>query len=547
MSDVPPPPDEARVPTAVPRKPGVRWLQPVWIIPIVAALIGGWLALQHFLDRGPTITIHFRTAEGLEAGKTRIKYKDVDVGIVRHITIDADRSGVEVKAEMVKQASSGLLVDDSRFWVVRPRISGGQVSGLSTLLAGAYIGLDPGKSTNERREFEGLERPPVVTEGLPGRAFRLAADDLGSLDIGSPLYFRGVAAGQVVSTELAKDGSEVIVGIFVNAPFDQFVTPASRFWNASGIDLALDSNGVKVNTESLVTILVGGIAFDTPVDSVRTRAEQNDLFVLWRDRNEAMKRRETVVETYVMRFDQSVRGLNAGAEVDFRGVTIGEVSRIDLEYLPDKVNFRTAVEIRLFPERLRPRVRDGVRAPEPDNEAEARMKRFVANGFRGQLRNANIITGQLYVALDFFPNAAPASIDFRQSPPEIPTVPGGLGELQESLARILKRLEKIPFDTLSEDLRKSLDELRATLHDADALARHLDGDVAPQLNRTLEQARRTLEEAQKAVAQDSPAQSDLHEALREVRRASESLRELVDYLERHPDALIRGRREETRK
>ena len=545
MTDAPPPP--AGVAAAVPRRPGMRWLQPVWIIPIVAALIGGWLALQHFLDRGPTITIHFRTAEGLEAGKTRIKYKDVDIGIVRSITIDNDRSGVEVKAEMVKQASSGLLVEDSRFWVVRPRISGGQVSGLSTLLAGAYIGLDPGKSTAEKREFEGLERPPVVTEGLPGRAFRLAADDLGSIDIGSPVYFRGVAAGQVISTDVAKDGSEVLVGIFVNAPFDQFVTPASRFWNASGIDLALDSNGVKLNTESLVTILVGGIAFDTPVEGVRTRAERNDLFVLWRDRSEAMKRRETVVETYVMRFDQSVRGLNAGAEVDFRGVTIGEVSRIDLEYLPGKVNFRTAVEIRLFPDRLRPRARDGARPAEPDPSAEARMKNFVAHGFRGQLRNANIITGQLYVALDFFPNAPPASIDFKATPPEIPTVPGGLGELQESLARILKRLEKIPFDTLSEDLKKSLDDLRTTLRDADALAKRLDSDVAPQLNRTLEQARRTLEEAQKAVAQDSPAQSDLREALQEVRRASEATRELVDYLERHPDALIRGRREEVRK
>ncbi len=149
MTDAPPAP--ASVTSAVPRRPGMRWLQPVWIIPIVAALIGGWLALQHFLDRGPTITIHFRTAEGLEAGKTRIKYKDVDIGIVRNITIDGDRSGVEVRAEMVKQASSGLLVDDSRFWVVRPRISGGQVSGLSTLLAGAYIGIDPGKSTSSSR------------------------------------------------------------------------------------------------------------------------------------------------------------------------------------------------------------------------------------------------------------------------------------------------------------------------------------------------------------------------------------------------------------
>ena len=134
------PTPDSELPRAVARRPGMRWLQPVWIIPIVAALIAGWLALHHFLDRGPTITIRFSTAEGLEAGKTRIKYKEVDIGTVKRITIDADRKGVIVTAEMVKEVSSGTMVADTRFWVVRPRISGGRVSGLSTLLAGAYIG-----------------------------------------------------------------------------------------------------------------------------------------------------------------------------------------------------------------------------------------------------------------------------------------------------------------------------------------------------------------------------------------------------------------------
>ena len=540
MSDPAPAPD---FPQALARRPGVRWLQPVWIIPVVAALIAGWLALQHFLDSGPTITIRFRTAEGLEAGKTRIKYKDVDIGTVKQITLDRDRKGVVVTAEMVKQASSGLMVDDTRFWVVRPRISGGRVSGLSTLLAGAYIGTDPGQSTEERRDFEGLESPPLVTADVPGRTFRLSAEDLGSIDIGSPVYFRGVSAGQVVSTDVSKDGGDVTVGIFVNAPFDQFVTPASRFWNASGIDLALDSNGLKVETESVVTVLVGGIAFDSPA-GVTTRANKGDLFVLWRDRGEAMKRREKVVETYALRFDQSVRGLNVGAPVDFRGVEIGEVSGIQLEYLPDKVNFRTVVEMRFFPERLGPLVRNGAHAGgAAELSPEERMRRFVQAGFRAQLRNANLITGQLYVALDFVPNAPAATIDFRARPPEIPTVPGGLAELQDSIGRILKRLEKVPFDTLSEDLRKALEQLNRTLQTADGLARHLDNDVAPEMKRTLEQARQALEAARRAVAEDSPVQSDLRDTLEEVRRASEELRALVDYLERQPDALIRGRRQ----
>ena len=536
---------DPEIPRAIARKPGVRWLQPVWIIPIVAALIGGWLAFQHFINRGPTIEIRFRTAEGLEAGKTRIKYKEVDIGIVRRITLGEDRNGVVVTAEMVREASNGLLVEDSRFWVVRPRISGGRVSGLGTLLAGAYIGLEPGKSTQERREFEGLETPPVVTDGLPGHAFRLTADDVGSLDLGSPVYFRGITAGQIVSTEASKDGSQVIVGIFVDAPFDQFVTPNSRFWNASGVDLSLDASGLKVNTESMVSVLVGGIAFDTPPGA--QRANSNDLFVLWPDKATAMKPRDTVIEDYAMYFDRSVRGLAVGAPVDFRGITIGEVSRIDLDYQPDPMNFRTRVEVHLFPERMKPHARDGTVKPTNLDKmsTEERMRRFVNAGFRAQLRDSNLLTGSLYVALDFLPNAPPATIDFHQSPPVIPTAPGGgLTDLQESIARILKRLEKVPFDQIGEDLRKSLAELRTTLDTANTLAKHVDADVVPELKRTLEQARRTLEEAQKAVSEDSPVQTDLRDTLDEVSRASRQLRALVDFLERHPDALIRGRHEE---
>jgi paraquat-inducible protein B len=539
------PGEDPQIPRAIARKPGMRWLQPVWIIPIVAVIIGGWLTFQHFIERGPTIQVRFRTAEGLEAGKTRIKYKDVDIGIVRRIELGDDRNGVVVTAEMVKQASSGLLVEDSRFWVVRPRISGGRVSGLGTLLAGASIALDPGKSTQERREFEGLETPPVVTEGLPGRAFRLTADDVGSLDLGSPVYFRGITAGQVVSTEATRDGSQVIVGIFIDAPFDQFVTPNSRFWNASGVDLSLDASGLKVNTESMISVLVGGIAFDTPPGA--QRASPNDLFVLWADRATAMRARDTVIEDYAMYFDRSVRGLAVGAPVDFRGITIGEVSRIDLEYEPDPVNFRTRVDIHLFPERLKPRARDGTVKPSNLDKMspEERMRRFVSAGFRGQLRDSNVLTGSLYIALDFIPNAPPAAIDFHQNPPVIPTAPGGgLTDLQESVARILKHLEKVPFDQIGEDLRKSLAQLQTTLETANKLEKHLDADIVPEMKRTLEQARRTLEEAQKAVSDDAPLQTDLRDTLDEVNRASRSLRALVDYLERHPDALIRGRREE---
>jgi paraquat-inducible protein B len=532
------------IPSAVPGKPRARWLQPVWIVPIVAAIIGGWLALQGFLDRGPTITIHFRSAEWLEAGKTKIKYKEVDVGTVRSIRIEDDRKTVVVTAEMSRHAPRGLLVEDTRFWVVRPRISGGHVSGLSTLLAGAYIGTDPGKSNVEKREFVGLETPPAVTSDLPGHQFTLAADDLGSVDIGTPVYYRGLSVGQVVSTELAKDGKQVMVAIFVQAPYDQYVTSASRFWNASGVDLAFDATGLRVDTQSLVSVLVGGIAFESAEDaSAETRAQAPATFTLWHNRAEAMRPRETVVETYALTFEQSVRGLKVGSQVDFRGVVLGEVSKIELDYDPAHVRFRTVVEIRFYPERLQARARAQGKKAEPDANPKQRMQRFVNAGFRAQLRAENLITGQQYVALDFFPNMPPAFVDFSKSPPELPTVAASLAEIQESLAAIVKKLEKVPFDVIGEDLRKALVGLRATLAKVDNLAVKLDQQVAPELQKTLEQARRTLQSAEGALGQDSPLRGDLHDTLQEVSRASEAVRALMDYLERQPDALIRGRRE----
>jgi len=265
-----------------------RWsLSIVWAIPIVAALAGGWLAFKAISEQGPTITITFKTAEGLEAGKTKIKYKNVDVGEVKQIALSRDASEVVVTAEVVKGATP-YLVEDTRFWVVRPRIGAGGVSGLGTLFSGVYIGADIGKSSQARRKFTGLEVPPVFTSDVPGRQFVLRGHDLGSLDQGDGVYFRRVQVGQVTAAELDKDGNGVTVKIFVNAPYDQYVTTNTRFWHASGIDLSLDTSGFKVHTQSLAAIILGGIAFQTPPGiAVSAPAEADAVFTLFSDRAQA--------------------------------------------------------------------------------------------------------------------------------------------------------------------------------------------------------------------------------------------------------------------
>ena len=544
MADAPRTPGLPDLPEAV-SAPKRRWApQLIWIIPIVAVLAGGWLAVKAILERGPTITISFMTGEGLEAGKTKIKYKDVDIGLLKTIALSEDHKRVVATAELDKDAAD-LLVQDTRFWAVRPRITASGVSGLGTLLSGPYIAVDPGHDKQARRDFVALDVPPIVTREEAGREFVLRADDLGSHDVGVPVYFRRLPVGEVVSHELDKDGKGVSIKIFVRAPFDQYVAANTRFWSASGVDVSLDATGVRVQTESLVSILIGGIAFQAPPDGgAAPAADANTVFNLFPTREAAMKQPDLTIEHYVLVFKESVRGLSVGAPVDFRGVTLGEVVSIGVEFDPKAFNFVQPVAIHLYPDRLRMRSVDAGAALPPSLTREERVKRarlFVDRGFRAQLRTGNLLTGQQYVAVDFFPKAPKVKVDFSKTPLEIPTIPGALEGLEETIASIAKKLDQVQYGQIDADVRKALATLDQTLKSADVLARRLGDDTTPELNRTLEDARRTLKSAEGALATESPLQTDLREALREITRAAASIRALADYLDRQPQSLIFGK------
>ena len=234
----------------------------VWFIPILAAVVGAWVAVTRVLSEGPKITITMKTAEGLEAGKTKIHYNGVDIGTVETIVLSEDHQHVILTAQMAPKTEE-FLVEDTKFWVVRPRISGANVTGLGTLISGAYIGMEIGSSKEDRREFVGLEIPPVITGETPGRFFILKTKDLGSLDTGTPIYFRRLQVGQVASYALDPDGKDLTVKVFVQAPYDQYVNPDTRFWHASGIDVSLSASGLTVQTQSVLSILIGGIAFES--------------------------------------------------------------------------------------------------------------------------------------------------------------------------------------------------------------------------------------------------------------------------------------------
>ncbi|MDX1375710.1 MAG: MlaD family protein [Burkholderiales bacterium] len=514
----------------------------VWIVPLVAALIGGWLAWQAVVQQGPGFVIRFKTAEGLEAGKTKIKYKSVDVGVVEAIELARDRSTVLVHARMEKYAED-YLVEDSRFWVVRARITGANVQGLGTLFSGAYIGMDVGKSTQHTRIFTGLEEQPVVTTDVPGRHFVLRGPVLGSFTVGAPVYFRKIAVGEVESYALDRDGNGVSIRIFVRAPHDQYVNTATRFWEASGIDVKLDAAGVQLETESLASIVIGGIAFQTRGDAAGAELAGEDAeFRLFRNRAAALAYRDVVTTPFAFRFRESLRGLSIGAPIDFRGIIIGEVTDIRPQYDDDELYMVALANV--YPERMGARLIGGSARERLGLTRQEAVDELVRIGARGQLRTGNLLTGQLYIALDFFKDAQPEGVLWNESPPRFPTVEGAFTGIEQNIAQVTRKLAAVPFEDIGNDLRHTLETLDRTLKTIDRTVAQVGTEVTPELRESLVALRRSLGEIDRLLAEDAPLQQDARGALREVARAAASVRALADYLERHPEALLRGKPEE---
>ena len=508
----------------------------VWLVPIAAALVGFSMVVQNWLSAGPQITVSFETAEGLEANKTQVKYKNVVIGQVTEIALSEDHTRVIATIELDQHAEP-FTREDTKFWVVRPRIGASGVSGVDTLLSGAFIGADAGRAEETRRKFVGLEAPPPVTFGVKGKQFTLYTDDLGSLGIGSPLYFRRLQVGQVISFGLADDGKGVQVQVFVNAPYDNFVTDDTRFWNASGVDVSVAADGLTVNTESLSAILAGGIAFRAPNYSPDAKpAAEDSEFSLFSDMRKAMAPADGPPRYVQMRFGQPLRGLNVDAPVEFLGVPIGRVVSVKLDYDEQNKSFPVVVGAIIFPSRLGAAHDKLSQALGGDTEEHAArlMQMFVERGLRAQARTGNLLTGQLYISLDFDPRAPKVAFDQQARPMVIPTIGGSFDKLQEQLQAMVDKLSKLPIEALADNLNGSLDELRQTL-------KQVNGDVLPQLQRTLERSEQTLENANQALADGSPQRQQLGDTLEEVQRAVRSVRVLSDYLSRHPESLIRGR------
>ena len=534
MSSAPTPPSGEELPT--PAVQNRRWIpRLVWVVPIAAAVIGISLLIRNWENAGPQITISFLSGEGVQVGKTLVKYRDVTVGQVSAVVLSADHQTVVVTANLSKDAA-GLLKEDTQFWIVRPRFGVGSVSGLDTLLSGVYIGMKAGTATRREHEFVGLENPPALAHGPHGRELQLHAARVGSLSIGSPVYFRQFQVGRVIDENLLPDGSTRVTA-FVEAPYDGFVKPVTRFWNASGIDVKLGADGLKVQTESLAAVLAGGLAFDDgPTEVVSAAAMPND-FTLYKNETEAMAPPDGEPHYVRMRFAQALRGLDVGAPVEFVGVNIGSVIAVDLGYEPRDKSFPVIVTAKLYPRRMGDAYE--ILTAQGKTESEETLAAFVGTlvqrGLRAQPRSASLLTGKLYVALDFLPASPRVNFDASDRPVELPTVNGSFQELEANIGRLVKKVNDLPLEQIAADLHTDLTDLHETLSE-------LHGRVLPSAVDTLSALRGTLDSANRTLDVESPLQRGLTETLLEARSTLQAVRELADYIDRHPDALLRGRR-----
>jgi paraquat-inducible protein B len=539
----------AKVPMASPpdgTPPRHRLPSPVWLIPVIALALSAWLGWSRLADLGPVIEVSFAAGDGLLPGQTRVRHKAVELGRVSSVQLSPDLRHVVARIRMRRDAAP-LLTDNARFWVVRPRVDITNISGLETLVSGAYVELDPGSAPGApATSYHGLSEPPAVRSGEPGRSFRLHAERIGALSSGSPVFFRDVPAGEVLGVALPENGrGPATVEVFIRAPFDGFVRAGSRFWNASAINLDVGADGFRLSVDSLRTLLAGGVAFEGPPDE-QPVAQAGAAFTLHVSREEAQAAgfaRRIPLVTYL---ETPVRGLSVGAPVEMLGLRVGAVTDVSLSqdiHRGERPRVRVRMEVQ--PERV-----SGPGAPDlPTDEAVQEVtRRLVALGMRARPRATSLLTGQLAIALDLLPDATPAETAVEPEGLVIPGAAGaGLDDALASATTLVDRVAALPLDRLLADAITTLQATGAAAGTADAVMTQLGADISPALREAraaLGQASRALSSLDRGYGADSATRRDVQRAAEQAGEAARSVRILADFLSRHPDALLRGRTSE---
>jgi paraquat-inducible protein B len=516
----------------------------VWLFPIGAAAIVIWLAWRNLAVRGPEITISFRNVDGLEAGQTKIQHRNVDLGTVESLELTPDMSHVIVHARMTRQAKKHLT-PNTRFAIIAPHVGVGGITGLSTLVSGSYIEMYPGKPSDEsKRDFVGLDEPPVLQPDTKGRAFTLLANDLGSLTRGSPISFNGITVGEVEDYQLSAKNNGVQVTAFIRSPHEDLIHPETRFWNAGGVDLTLGSQGLRIRANSWEQLLSGGIAFTTPTEALdKPPSPAGSVFGLYDNRRAADRAPQGQTLTYVADFLGNQRGLDTGTAVELQGVEVGEVTEAHLAYDDRKHTLVTRTTFYVDPERV-----EILNLPRPTDAnqhdvVERWIEKLVGDGMRAQVSSASLLTGTKLVGLEMVSNAPQAHLQHEGETVKIPT--SASGDFTAVLQDLQNVLENIDRATSGPQLGHALQSLDDTLTRLDKVTHDIEPDIkslVKSLRDTADSAQSTLNTIQGLAGNTAPSGTDLPRMMRELTEAARSVRGLADYLDRHPEALLRGRK-----
>ncbi len=569
MSDQPP----VNAPKPV-VKQGYVGLLSIWLIPLLAIAIAGWLILQSFLEKGPEITVSLPSAQGIEAGVTPLKFRDVVIGTVDRIEIPDQSNSVEVIIS-VQQSAKKYLTDTARFWVVSPAISLDGISGLETLLSGSYLEIDPGKGGEPELEFAGLATPPVITSRVPGREYVLRAQRLGNVKRGTSILYKGLRVGNVLGYRLSEDKQTVELVAFIEDPYTELVQIDTRFWDSGSVSVKVSPAGIEVGADSLPALLSGAIEFLPPhFDSNNPIAEEGQEFKLFPSRQAMDDARFTERKKYILYFDGSVSGLEVGAPVEFKGIKVGSVKDITLEVHEETGEYYIPVLIDIEPQRLKVHSRSDalLRTQIGEKLRDKAISALVTKGLRARLKSTNFLTGQLIVDLDLFPDREGQYADIESEYKQLPTLPTELEEITTSLTRLVEKIEKLPIDSLADSMvktAKGLEKIFADNQLADTIAEYknlaisvgkvinnVDQTTLPRINDAVENGRNALkrmdgtlqsattlfETANATLADGSPLKYDLSVMLRELASASRAVRNFAEFLERNPNALISGKK-----
>ena len=526
-STAPPPP---RAPVSHARR---SFLSPIWIIPLIAALLGLWLVWKYYSAKGPEVTVRFETAEGIIAGKTPVLCRDVNIGTVSGVKLSGDLKGVIVTLDMTSDAKR-LLRQDTQIWVVRARYGSGGISGLSTIVSGNYLELQAGVARQSRRDFVGLENPPVTPPGVPGLRLKLTASEAGGIGPGTNIIYKGITVGRIESRVFHPESGKVEFGAFIDDAYDRLIDQRTKFWNYSGVDVSVGPDGFKLRTGTLESILAGGVTFSEP-QSKRLNEHlmaNGTLFTLYDSYEASQQVQLNATMPYLLLFSGSVRGLSPDAPVEFRGIRLGTVVGISFKYLPDDPEHRVPVYIKIDPSMLSD-------LPEDDYAgAQKMMAENVENGLRASLKTGSLITGQLYVDLDFQKDAPKASIAEVDNYEILPTVSAGLGELQEKLSALLDKFQALPLDRTVSNAADALAAVKGAAANLDKFLGSPETQALPgELNKNLVQLQQTLA----GYNSNSVFYAGLSDTLRQLTETLRELKTLTSTLERNPNSIIFGK------